>query len=228
MWFPSRREASMPVSASRTSWLETAWGFIPSVRASSVTVASPFRTRWCRSRRRVSLARTLNRAMTLTASTKDSSGRSFRAGRGGQHAPADAGVRRGVTTAGCLRTMGYCPPDPVLHGIVYSCQEVCTPHSPKPVRMPLTEPPPRPEPEWVVRRPLTAAASDRPSRRPRRSRVMLRSHVHLTGLALAFGLALAGPTTARAAPHHGGHGGHAGHAHGGGFAHHGHGGGFAH
>src|SRR3954453_8440470 len=58
------------------SWFETACGFMPRAFAMSVTVASPLRTMWWSMRMRVSLASTLKRAMTLTASTNERSGRS--------------------------------------------------------------------------------------------------------------------------------------------------------
>src|SRR5262245_49631636 len=84
MLLPSRREARMPRSESRRSWLETAWGFMARVSARSVTHSSPARTRACRRRSRVLLASTTNTAASPPAWMGDSSGRSFRAGRGGQ------------------------------------------------------------------------------------------------------------------------------------------------
>lgn len=87
MLIPSRRVATMPRSASRCSWLETACGFIPIDAARSVTRISSARTKACRSRSRVSLASTLKTEAKPPAWIGDRSGRSFKA-MAGQHGPA--------------------------------------------------------------------------------------------------------------------------------------------
>src|SRR4051812_826963 len=88
MLLPSRLDATIPVSDSRTSWFDTACCFIPNVLAMALTFASPLLMRWWRSRSRVSLANTFKSAMTLTASTNERRGRLVRLGRGGQQAAA--------------------------------------------------------------------------------------------------------------------------------------------
>src|SRR5262245_4797061 len=78
MLLPSRRDARMPRSESRWSWLETACGLMATEAARSVTHISPARTRAWSSRRRVSYASTLNTTARPPAWIGVSSGRSVR------------------------------------------------------------------------------------------------------------------------------------------------------
>ena len=72
MVLPSRREATIPKSARRCIWLDTAWGFMPMEVERSVTHNYLALMRACKIRNLVALAKTLKTAARPPAWTGDS------------------------------------------------------------------------------------------------------------------------------------------------------------